>query len=367
MIKAHFEWNRLYINISEMEQKYKENWKKIKFIVYYGVECTISSWLESYSKQMGKEIEYFWEDEIILELDEVENWYRWNSIFVWYYIEVNFWKKFLLFKDSKEIEISWRENQVYYKKNLPINWKYNYNKDTYSYKKIIKNISKIRKIILLLAFLLFISWIYLHFLQVNDLWIIMLVIWLVTLLITFFTAWRWYFSWKIKKEINESDELSNIISWKIKNNLEKLKIQIYATNSERWEYEVSSGSTTRIVSFNKTVWNILLFEKVFLNVKSWTNIETLIKWNINFDEIYSNLFPEIKINPDYGLFLNLELRIISKNFKDIIYKTKLSLDENKFISKKWNIIKNNNNLSNQNNKIKSNNEVPENLNSDFFD
>ena len=367
MIKAHFEWNKLYIDISWMQKKYKVNGKKIKFILFYGEECLMGGWLEVYSVQTEKEIEYFGEDEIVLELDEVKIWYRWTSIYIWYYIEVNFWKRFLVFKDSKDIDISWRDNFVYYKETLSKNWKYNYKKDIYSYKKIIKNISNTRKIIIWVSFLLLILvWYIIYWLWNEDFWIFLWAISIITILITFFTAWRWYFSWEINKNIKDWNKLSNLISWKINNNLEELKIQLFAINSERWEYEVDSGSTTRTVNFNKTVWSILLHEEKISNIKAWTNIKDLLKWNIDFWDIYLNLFPQIKINQDYWLFLNLELRIISKNFKDINYRVELDLDKNRFTTKKWlknNKIDNFSQSKKENISIEKNN----NFNSDFFE
>lgn len=354
MIKAYFENNKLIIDISWMEEKYKEIGKKITFTLYYGTEYTWNDWWDSYSIESKKEIEYSWKDEIVLEIDEVKKWYRWNKVFIWYYIDVNFWKKLLIFKDSKEIDISWREEVVFYSSDLKQNSKYSNNKDEYSYKKIFKNLSIIKKIFFLLFLIIPIIWAYLFFIKWEDYWIWISIFWIIAFLILFFTSGRWYFKWKLKENIQDWDNINSIIEWKINLDLEELQIQIFAYNSEKWNYEINEGSTTRTVWFNTQVWNVLLFDKTFNNILSWTDIQNILEWKLDFSEIYTNLFPNIEVTNDMWLFLNLEFRLISKNYKDIYLKQEMNLNKDKFISK--------NNIKNSSDKVENNN-----LNSDFFD
>jgi len=118
-----------------------------------------------------------------------------------------------------------------------------------------------------------------------------------------------------------------------------LKIQIFAYNSEKWNYEVNNISTTRTVRFNTEVGNVLLFEKTFNDVKAWTDIKNILEWKLDFSKIYTNLFPSIEITESMWLFLNLEFRLISKNYKDIYLKKEINLDEKKFILNKKKKIK----------------------------
>ena len=357
MIKAHFKWKNLIIDIRWMNSKYKENWKKIKFSLFYGGEATMSDWLEDYFLEVEKKIVYEWQDEVILEVPEIKDWYRGSSIFIWYYIEVNFWRKFLLFKDSKEIEIEGREEEVFHKKKLAKTWKYNYKKEHYSYKKIFEVMPFYKKIILSLAIIGLLVWIY-WFIAWKSFALLttMISIWVWIILII--TAWRTYFKWKVFYEkVWETNRLSEIINWKFSSDLEKLKIQVFATNSEKWRYEVDNGSTTSIVSFNTTVWSVLLFEKEYENIVSWTKIEDLLEnEKIDINDIYKNLFPEIKITDSNWLALNLEVRIISKNFKDFTFHKEIHLDNSKFERKVITKTKNNKTENSDNN-----------FNSDFFE
>ena len=335
MIRAHFEDTKLIINISWMDQKYKEYGKKITFTLYYWTEYNWSNWWELYRIEAQKEIEYSWEDEVILEVDRVKKWYRWRDIFIWYYIDINFWRKFLIFKDSKEINISGREGDILYVNNLPQNSKYTNTTDEYSYEKILKNLSSIRKFFLWLFFVITIIWLVALFIrEYSDFWKWLIIFWIIAFWLVFFTSGRWYFEWRLTGNIKDWDDIKSIISWKISLDLEELKIQIFAYNSEKGNYEVSDGSTTRTVWFNTQVWNVLLFEKTFYDVKAWTDIKDILEWKLDVEKIYTNLFPSIEIIESMWLFLNLEFRLISKNYKDIYIKNEIHLDEKKFILKK---------------------------------
>jgi len=355
MITAYFEWKRLHIDISQIDRKYKENWKEIKFSLFYGAECTMSDWLDNYTKVVEKTIVYSWQDKIILDLDKIKEWYRWQSIFIWYYIEVNFWRKFLLFKDSKEINISWRENELFYHKNLPNNNKYFNISDTYSYKMILKSLfneaSKKEKVVYYILILWFIITLIVSLFTFNFEFLSIAFFPVFLFFIFLYFSSTWYFFWKIHTDNLNSNLLWDIVSWNFRRNLTEVTIQFFATNSEKWEYEEDDWSTIRLVKFNKVVWNILLFEKIFQNIKKDIDIKTLL-WNekIDLDLIYSKLYPEISISEDWWLALNLELKVISNNYKDISIKKEIHLDKNKFI------------LSN--NKIENNDN---NFNSDFFE
>lgn len=339
MIKSHFKWKNLVIDITWMDEKYKKQWNKIIFSLLYGTEYIWNNWWESYQLQSKKEIEYSWETEIVLELDEIKSWYRGLSIFVWYYLEVDFWKKFLLFKDNKNIDISWRDVEVFHYNDLKSNdTKFANEKDTYSFKKILKNLSLLRLVFLLFFLIVFLLSFWFTFLSnwhYEIIWFISLLIFAVI----FFTSWRWYFKWSLRKGIKDWDDLKWIIKWKVSVDLEEVKVQLFAYNSEKWNYEVNSGSTTRTVYFNTQVWNIFLYEKIIKDIKPWENLEDYIEWNIDFTEVYKHLFPEIIITSWMWLFLNIELRIISKNFKDLSFKEEVSLENNKFIRIPWQVVK----------------------------
>ncbi len=360
MISAKFSWNRLIIDLYSMDQKYKQKWNKITFTVFYGSETKMNSWLEEYKIELKKDMIYSWEDKIFLDLDEIKDSYRWQKIFIWYYLEVNFWKKFFVFKDKKDIDIIYENQKVFDFKNLKKEKK-NYNfKDEYSYKKIIKNMTLLRKSLLIIFFIIFLAWFYIIFGRWTDDWFVLIWLWFLFFLITFFTAWRSYFSWKIKDDVKEWYFLRDIISWKIKRNLEELKVQLFAYNSEKWKYEESNGSTTRIVYFNRDVWNILLYEKTFNNLKAGDKLENFLDWKLDCEKIYKNLYSTIDITNDMWLFLNLELKIISKNYKDIDLRKEINLEKDKFLKfSREKVIKNTNIYQEKREKY--------NFNSDFFE
>ena len=362
MIKAKFKWNNLVIDISNIDEKYRENWREIKARLFYGTECTMSSWLEKYIIENETSIIYNWQKEIIIEVSDIKPKYIWRDIEIWYYIELDFWKKLLLFRDTKEVNIERLENNIFYKKDLPRSSKYNYKKDNFSYKKIFLTLWIIRKLFLIFSIILIVLSIY-FFIKNIDIWFLPLIFWIIISLITFFTAGRWYLKWKIFPEkVIDWEEFKNIISWKFKNYLEELKIQAYIFNSEAWAYEEDRWSSTVTVHFDKEVWNILLFEKEFSWIKSGTKIEDLLDWKIDLTEIYEKLYPSIEITSSMWLFLNIEFRIISKNFKDIILKKRIFLDEKKFKRKTvlpTNNVKISEKVSNDNNW--------DGLNDDFFE
>jgi hypothetical protein len=352
MISAKISENKLIIDLSWMNQKYKEKWKKITFTLFYGVETKFNSWLEEYKVEFKKEIIYSWEKKVFFKLNEVKYWYIWKKIFIWYYLEVNFWKKFLIFKDKKNIDVIYNDKRVFNYKKLKKN-KYNF-KDTYSYKEIIKNMTLLRKSFLIIFVIIFFVWFYLYKQTWDDKYFVLMWYSFVLFLVTFFAAWKSYFSWKIKKDIKEWYFLKDIITWKIKKNLEELKIKLFAYNSEKWKYEDNNGSSTRIVNFNTKIWGILLYEKKFVNLKAWDKIENFLDWKLDCEKIYKNLFPTIAILDDMWLFLNLELIIISKKYKDIILKREINLEKEKF-------------LEFHKEKKAKNNNIDNNLNSDFFE
>lgn len=364
MIKAKFENKSLIIDLSNMEDKYKENGKKIIFTLFYWTEYTGSDWGDSYRVEWKKEIEYSWENEVIIEVEEVKKWYRWNSIFIWYYIEVNFWKKFLVFKDSKEINISRKENNILYRRELSNSIEYKFEKDEYSYKEIFKNLPNIKKWFLWGSLFLAIISLGFSIFSNYGFFIPITVIFIIAFLILFFTAGRWYFKWNLNKNIKDWNNFSELIKWDFKRDLKEIKLQLFACNSEKWNYEVNDGSTTRTVWFNTQVWSVLLFEKKFENLKSGTKIENLLKWKIDFSEVYKNLFPRIAITTQMWLFTNLEFRIISKNYKDILISEEFIFDSSKFITKVKNSIGNNTHIKNEIENKKETNTG--NLNSDFF-
>ena len=426
MIKAHFEKNNLIIDISWLEKKYKENGKKITFTLYYGTEYNWEDCEDNYTIQAQKEIKYLWQDKIVLELDNLKDWYRGNAIFIWYYLEINLWKKLLLFKDSKEIDITWREKNLFYAKKLKNDLEYE-KKDIFILKDTLLNLDTIQRFLMLVLILLvFLIFFLVSKIPNGEIQMFLIFTFIILCCVQIFKIeidWenmfkknihynkyvkkgkksgllesirkikeendllennsKWWgsikiklktkeelneifkklitkiinilpstdlFKWKLSNDISDWDSFKNIIKWTIEKDIENLEIQIFASNSEKWNYEKNSGSSTSITWFNSTVGSVLLFSKKLNNISKWTQIQELIKWNIDFSKIYSNLFPPIIITQKMWLFLNLEVKIKSKKYIDTVLKKEIFLYKEEFINfyeQKYNINKSN-------------------LNSDFF-
>lgn len=335
MITAIFKWKKLVIDLLWIDQKYKKKWEKIIFTLFYWSEYIWTNWnwnsIDSYKVVWKKEIYYSWIETFFIELDEIKDWYRWKDIFIWYYLEINFWKKFFVFKDSKNINIDWRENLVYNYNNLQITSNEFFNKvDNYSYKRILWNLTITRKIILLSTILLILGW-FLVLILTSYNTELLIVLSIVVAVITFFTSWKDYIKCELKKNIYEGDLISSVISWKIKLDLDELNIQLFALNSEKWNYEINNWSTKSTVRFNTHIWDILLYKTQLKYIKAGTNLENYIKWKLDFSEIYENLFPSIEITNKIWLFISLELRIKSKNYKDLTYRQDLHISKHKFL------------------------------------
>ena len=139
MITAHFEWKKLIINLENLDKSYL--WKEIAFSLMYWID--ILDWANDYyTKQWEVRFTFNWQKEVYIEVDEIKPWYRWENIWIGYYIEADLWKKMLIFRDTKEINISWREDSVFYAKDLENvkSWEYIWYIDKKNYKKIFNKI-----------------------------------------------------------------------------------------------------------------------------------------------------------------------------------------------------------------------------------
>jgi hypothetical protein len=366
MITAYFKWTDFVIDLSEIDEKYL--WKKITFKLMYGLEVIWDSESEQYSQVKRKTITYNWEKELILELNEVKDWYRWKKIFIWYYLEVDFWKKFLLFRDSKEIDIKWREESVYYANHLNVaSWKYRNFNDKVDFKEIIKSMSLFTKIFMIL---LIIIWLVISILVFKDngwdyaAFLIFLPFLWIDFLIYKFSWWDIispyinYEEWK--------NNISDIITGTFKKDLESVYIELFALNTEEAHFVHQDWTTTRYVDFDLEVWNVLLFEKEIKDIKSWDKLEDLLKneWKLDFSKMYENLFPTVSVSWTRWLFTKLELRISNDKFRDATYRKRIYFNRDNFSKK----IKLNNSKQINNRNIKTENiENNNKFNSDFFE
>jgi len=384
MISAYFEWKRLYINMSEMDYKYKVSWKKIKFTLFYWMELV--NWENDiFSKVWEIEIEFNWQEEVFIDLERIETWYRWKTIWIGYYIKADFWKKMLILRDTKEIEISGREQMIFKSSELEKvkSWEYIWYKDDISKKEILNEIFKnyIKDLIFfipdllkklfswfieflvygfIIALVLIISWIFSVSLFEDTsifLWYLILII--EYLIIVFISSYvkhsKLWIEIKFNDIFNENINLNNIISWKTKKELNNIEIKVFWINQERGWYEYECGSSTCTAYINHTVWNVLLFSNKIEHINKWEDISQYLNYKLDIDKIYNNLFYSKTFSANMWLFVWIELRIISKKYKDIEHIFYIDLDNNKFKRQlKWN----NNNL------VKNNEEE---FNNDFFE
>jgi hypothetical protein len=354
MIRAHFEGNRMIINLSEIDNKYL--WKTITFTLCYGVE--LLNWEnEYYSDQWKTQFLYEGQSETYIEINDIKEWYRGAALFIWYYLKADFWSKFLIFRDNKDIEIQWRESEVYNIENLNIqSWIYRNHKDEKSIFDILKNLWKIAKILIFIWVIWFVLSV-LHAIFVLKAFTILPFFILVFTFITYKVSIGKYISVEINvKNIETELDVKNVIIWKATRNVKNIEIQLFWINHEKGHYEVDSWSTTRTVYIDKEVGNILLFTTNIASIDKWEKLEDYIRGKIDMNKIYNNLFPSLEIEDWMWLFTSLELRIISKELKDIIIKKPLIINSDNFAKKK--------NKTRYTESRDNSNEI---LNSDFFE
>ncbi|MDQ7022483.1 MAG: hypothetical protein Q9M97_02970, partial [Candidatus Gracilibacteria bacterium] len=77
------------------------------------------------------------------------------------------------------------------------------------------------------------------------------------------------------------------------------------------------ASSTCTAYINHTVGNTLLFSKKIEKINIGENIEDFLDYKLNINTIYENLFYSQIFGSDMGLFVGIEIRIISKKYKDI--------------------------------------------------
>ncbi|MDQ7022481.1 MAG: hypothetical protein Q9M97_02960 [Candidatus Gracilibacteria bacterium] len=117
MIKAHFKNKSLIIDLSNIGEEYYG--KNIIFRLMYGIELTNGE--NEYFSNEGKiSIKFDGQKEAYIKLDNIKDGYRGEKIWIGYYIEADLGRKLLIFRDTKDIDISGREESVFKSSDLEL-------------------------------------------------------------------------------------------------------------------------------------------------------------------------------------------------------------------------------------------------------
>ena len=379
MIKAHFKNKSLIIDLSNIWEKYY--WKNLTFRLMYWME--LINWEnDHYIKEWEVSINYNWQENISITVDDIKIWYRWEMIWIGYYIKADLWSKLLIFRDIKDIDISWREESVFKSSDLKTvkSWEYIWYTDEINRKdirsEVFKNYGK--NLLLFIPNLIkaifssvtaFIFWGFLTIFVGEFVWIIVSIAWgkniyfwymsaiIIYLLIVYINAYFKYSKlWidiKFNNKFVENINIKKLISWKAKKEINDIEVKIFWINQERGWYEYNCGSSTCTAYINHTVWNTLLFSKYIEKIYIWEDISKFLDFKLDIDKIYQDLFYAQSFTSNMWLFVWLEVRIMSKKYKDITNIFYIDLENNKF-KKQISLLKNNNI------------EEKDNFNNDFF-
>ena len=346
-MKGYYRPWSLRIELWELDSKYQG--KELKLSLYYWMRLLNHS-KTSYRREYVHQFIYEWQNEITLDVNLTQDWYRGRTIFIGYFVEIDLWKKMLLFSDKQRIELEWRGDYVYHAENLErqLSGVYRDHVDQFRFTEVIKSshiITKIIFVILLAVFLwMLFSWVqtlivsteswwekWFNFLFTSlwGLWII----WIPTV-VMYHLMGRWYIDLDFNiSNVKDSSPISEILIGKAKRALDEIEVQVFCLNEERSWYEKQSGSTTRTIHIKKEVGNVLLYSKQIYKINAGDSLKDYLTWTLDFDKIYEKLSPSIEYGDHMWLYTCLEVRIISKNQRDIVKKEVIRLDSKKFTNR----------------------------------
>jgi len=146
-----------------------------------------------------------------------------------------------------------------------------------------------------------------------------------------------YYFW----DINKNHELSQIIWWKSKIDLNNISIRVIASNIEKWQYTTTTKNkltkrkeTYRYGLKKQINWIILYEEKIWFIPKN-NNIDKYIKWTFSFQKMLNQLYPPIEVwNYEHWIDLIWKIQLINENkiYKSFIWNNKYFKYKN-FINK----------------------------------
>ena len=356
MIKAHFENKSLVIDLSNIWEEYY--WKDISFTLKYWME--LKNWENDYySSEWSVSLKYNWENSVTIKVKTIKTWYRWETIWIWYYIEADLWSKLLIFRDTKDINIWWREESVFHSSDLENvkSWEYILYTDEKDGKEIRKEIFRnyIKDLLYFIPNLIkiifssiwaFIIWCFslmfigsfleliialiekqnIYFWYISALIIYLLIVYIYS----YFKYSKMWIDIKFNKKFILNKKVNEYVSWVAKKEINDIEVKVFWINQERGWYEYDCGSSTCTAYINKTVWNTLLFSKNIKQLKIWEDIWNYLQSELDINKIYDNLFYSQSFSSNMWLFVWLEFRIISKKYSDIVEILYIDLDKEKF-------------------------------------
>lgn len=321
-------------------------WKKAKFRLVYEVKVVDNSPVDG-RKVLYKEEFVIDSSEINIDIDLKK--YR-AYTYRWKLININFFVDLVvddsLFFDTKITQII--QNQLWVKPKVSTDSKSMINpKDNFN---IIDNLKAIPIHAKVFVIALSVIW-----------WIVMIInsiVWIHDQLVSeantffyshynsdgeisspFFNAlaldwWLWAFIWlmiktQLKKYMNfffkikdltwsrtKLYNVSDIVWWKSRVDLENVKLKIVACNMEKGQYVRWSWSNRRTVSFSNPVRALSIFEKEISFIPKNEDISYYLKGVFSFEKMYKILYPEQAISKSHWLIVHWEVQLIHDKLID---------------------------------------------------
>jgi len=135
--------------------------------------------------------------------------------------------------------------------------------------------------------------------------------------------------WVFWKKYNVSD----LIWWESKIDLENVTFNIVAWNIEKWQHKVSRWSwknrRTVVEEISHPVRAVNLFTKQIDYIPKNTDISDYIKWEFSFDDMYKSLYPIQMLNNTHGIDVEWNIQLIHNDLVDQTLKWPKSIFDNK--------------------------------------